>query len=181
VFALPDAVTGFSHRKFGLDARFAMRTAVSLAIILAATDLVAFAVYCWMDRTDYRVAYQIVGNRAQPLTDGIVAAMPFVVLLGYLIAIQYQPDLGNRVRRFSIRTMLLSIASVAVLIALWQAIPIEHAFVAICVFFSAWMIPISSYGFDLSHRLRGAVVAAIIGLLLAFAVFMWLDQPVPRE
>jgi hypothetical protein len=134
-----------------------------------------------MDRSECQVAYQIMSPRARPFTEGIVGAMPFFVLIGYFIAIQCRRDMAGHVRRFSLRTMLLSVTSVAVFIALWQAIPIKHLFVATMFFFSAWTIPIASYGFDLSRRLRGTVVAAIIGLLLGLAVFMWLGRPVPRE
>jgi hypothetical protein len=158
-----------------------MRTAVSLAIVLAATNVAAYAAYNWMDLSNYHVAHQMFGRRARELTNGIVAAGPFAVILGYFIAVQFHADMARRLRQFSMRTMLLCVTSVATFIALWQAIPHEHPFAAPCVFFAACIFPTTSYGFDLSLRLRGAIIGAIIGASLALAVFMCSGQGVVRE
>ena len=83
--------------------------------------------------------------------------------------------------QFSIRSIMITTGSVAAVCALYAAIPLHYRFIPPAVFLAAFGVASASIGYDFHPRLKGTVVGAIVGLVIGFAVYLWLSQPVPRE
>ena len=71
---------------------------------------------------------------------------------------------------FSIRTLLLLAFGVAVTLGLYLSKPVFPTwamFMAVAIYFTAWMLPGASYGFDVCPHRRGLLGGAVVGALVA--------------
>lgn len=83
--------------------------------------------------------------------------------------------------RLSIRSRLLVILGMVLLCALVASVPLDSMFVASVVYFSAWLLPGASLGYDLCRSRRGIVIGLLVGALLGGLLLLWLIRPVVRE
>ncbi len=83
--------------------------------------------------------------------------------------------------RFSIRSLLLVTAGVAVLCTLYTFIPHIDFVVPIIVYFFAWTVPGASIGFDIYPSRRGMMLGAVVGASLGGVLFLWIMIFIPRE
>ncbi len=85
-----------------------------------------------------------------------------------------------RLTKLSIRSVLLSILGVTLLYVLYVSVPLAPM-VALIGYFSAWLLPSASLGYDLCRSRRGIFIGLLIGASLAGLLLLWLMQPVARE
>jgi hypothetical protein len=81
----------------------------------------------------------------------------------------------------SVRSAMAITTSVALVCAMYAAVPLESRLTALLVLVAAPAFIGTSIGYDVNGRVRGAALGALLGAALGYAVYIWLMQPVPRE
>ena len=83
--------------------------------------------------------------------------------------------------RYSIRSILLLTAGVAILCTLYSLIPYDSVIAPSIVYFLTWIIPFASVGYDVYRSRKGLKLGGMVGALLGGVLYIWQGWPVPRE
>ena len=84
--------------------------------------------------------------------------------------------------KFTTRSLLVSICTVALMLALFAVVPGDQPFtpfLAIFIYSVGWMVVGSSFGYDSKRSKVGAVKGALVGLALCFLTMLFFATCLP--
>ena len=85
--------------------------------------------------------------------------------------------------KFTARSILILVSTIAVMLALFTIIPGDRPFtpLLICIVYSiAWMVTCGSFGYDSTHSKNGALKGAMFGLGLCILTMLFFANCLPH-